>query len=185
MSSVALQIAVILLLILLNGLFAMSETALVSSRKARRAAGRRAALRARASALRRTSRLRRRGGRDHLPLAHPRRAGAQTPRAKRRGGGGLARLRSDAPHLGHHRPRGLVPERLDRGRPLAAPGALGAGIPGERAGGRDPHGGGGAGGGLRGRRAGLGEASAPARRPTRARADDPTAQGGVAGRRRP
>src|SRR3712207_7750588 len=35
MSSVALQIAVILLLILLNGLFAMSETALVSSRKAR------------------------------------------------------------------------------------------------------------------------------------------------------
>jgi putative hemolysin len=35
MSSVALQIAVILLLILLNGFFAMSETALVSSRKAR------------------------------------------------------------------------------------------------------------------------------------------------------
>jgi putative hemolysin len=35
MSNVALQIAVIVLLILLNGLFAMSETALVSSRKAR------------------------------------------------------------------------------------------------------------------------------------------------------
>lgn len=35
MSSVAIQITVIVLLILLNGLFAMSETALVSSRKAR------------------------------------------------------------------------------------------------------------------------------------------------------
>jgi putative hemolysin len=35
MSNVALQIAVIVLLILLNGFFAMSETALVSSRKAR------------------------------------------------------------------------------------------------------------------------------------------------------
>jgi putative hemolysin len=35
MSSVAFQIAVIVLLILLNGVFAMSETALVSSRKAR------------------------------------------------------------------------------------------------------------------------------------------------------
>jgi putative hemolysin len=35
MSSVAFQIAGIVLLILLNGLFAMSETALVSSRKAR------------------------------------------------------------------------------------------------------------------------------------------------------
>jgi putative hemolysin len=35
MSNVAFQIAVIVLLILLNGFFAMSETALVSSRKAR------------------------------------------------------------------------------------------------------------------------------------------------------
>src|SRR3712207_1089196 len=35
MSSVALQIAVIVVLVLLNGFFAMSETALVSSRKAR------------------------------------------------------------------------------------------------------------------------------------------------------
>src|ERR671932_1881740 len=35
MSSVVLQIAIIVLLILLNGFFAMSETALVSSRKAR------------------------------------------------------------------------------------------------------------------------------------------------------
>ena len=35
MSGVALQIAVIVLLVLLNGFFAMSETALVSSRKAR------------------------------------------------------------------------------------------------------------------------------------------------------
>jgi len=35
MSSVVLQIAIIVLLILLNGLFAMAETALVSSRKAR------------------------------------------------------------------------------------------------------------------------------------------------------
>ena len=35
MSSVALQIAVIVVLALLNGLLAMSETALVSSRKAR------------------------------------------------------------------------------------------------------------------------------------------------------
>ena len=34
MSSVVLQIAIIVLLILLNGFFAMSETALVSSRKA-------------------------------------------------------------------------------------------------------------------------------------------------------
>src|SRR3712207_6832099 len=35
MSGVALQVAIIVLLILLNGFFAMSETALVSSRKAR------------------------------------------------------------------------------------------------------------------------------------------------------
>jgi putative hemolysin len=35
MSGVALQIAVIIVLIILNGFFAMSETALVSSRKAR------------------------------------------------------------------------------------------------------------------------------------------------------
>src|ERR687889_940953 len=35
MSAVAFQIAIIILLILLNGFFAMSETALVSSRKAR------------------------------------------------------------------------------------------------------------------------------------------------------
>jgi CBS domain containing-hemolysin-like protein len=35
MSGVALQITVIVLLTLINGLFAMSETALVSSRKAR------------------------------------------------------------------------------------------------------------------------------------------------------
>src|SRR5215218_10435880 len=35
MSGVAFQVAIIVLLILLNGLFAMSETALVSSRKAR------------------------------------------------------------------------------------------------------------------------------------------------------
>ena len=35
MSSVVLQIAIIVLLILLNGFFAMSETALVSARKAR------------------------------------------------------------------------------------------------------------------------------------------------------
>ena len=35
MSGVALQVAIIILLILLNGFFAMSETALVSSRKAR------------------------------------------------------------------------------------------------------------------------------------------------------
>jgi putative hemolysin len=35
MSNVVFQIAVIVLLILLNGFFAMSETALVSSRKAR------------------------------------------------------------------------------------------------------------------------------------------------------
>jgi putative hemolysin len=35
MNSVVLQIAIIVLLILLNGLFAMAETALVSSRKAR------------------------------------------------------------------------------------------------------------------------------------------------------
>ena len=35
MSGVALQIAVIIVLILLNGFFALSETALVSSRKAR------------------------------------------------------------------------------------------------------------------------------------------------------
>ncbi|PLS84916.1 MAG: hypothetical protein CYG60_15375 [Actinobacteria bacterium] len=35
MITVAIQIAVVLLLTILNGLFAMSETALVSSRKAR------------------------------------------------------------------------------------------------------------------------------------------------------
>ncbi len=35
MSGVALQVAIIVLLILLNGFFAMSETTLVSSRKAR------------------------------------------------------------------------------------------------------------------------------------------------------
>ena len=116
MSNVALQIAVIVLLILLNGFFAMSETALVSSRKAR---------------LRQRAEEGARGARTALELAaSPNRflstvqigisligvlAGAFGG-AQRRGDRGLARGRADAPHLGCHLACGLVLERLDRRR---------------------------------------------------------------------
>src|SRR5215217_1108850 len=201
MLGVSLQIAVIVALTLLNGLFAMSETALVSSRKARLRQrsqegdkGARAALELADSPTRFLSTvqigisligvlagafggaalagplaealrgvpalapyaglplLRRRGCRDHLPIADHRRAGAQAPRPERRGGGGLARGRADAPHLGDHLSRRLVLERLDRGSPQVAWGAPDGYPRGERAGGRDPDGGGRAGRRLRGRR---------------------------------
>ena len=61
------------------------------------------------------ARLRLRGGRHHLRLAHHRRAGAETPRAPRRRGHRRLRFRPlDGPRRRRQAHR-LVPARLDRG----------------------------------------------------------------------
>src|SRR5215208_5307324 len=193
MLGVSLQIAVIVALTLLNGLFAMSETALISSRKAR---------------LRQRAEEGDKGARAALELADsPTRflstvqigisligvlSGAfggtalAVPLAEAlRGGGGLARGWANAPHLGDHLSRRLVLERLDRGSPQVAWGAPDGYPRGERAGGRDPDGGRCAGRRLRGRRKRPCAARTTARRSSRTRADDATTKRGVAGRRRP
>ena len=159
-----LSIVIVLVLVVLNGFFAMSELAIVSARRSRletmAKAGSRGAARALklaedptgflstvqvgitligifagaysgatlaeplADALRahpgrrldrRHARLRARGRRHHLRLAHHRRAGAEAPRAPQRRGHRRLRLRPpDAPRR-RRQARRLVPARLDRG----------------------------------------------------------------------
>src|ERR687894_461152 len=131
MLGVALQIAVIVVLTLLNGLFAMSETALVSSRKAQ---------------LRQRAEAGDKGARAALALADSPTRFLSTVQigisliGVLAGAFGGAALAGPFPPSAHGpRPRRVVPERLDRSGSPVAWGAPGGGGPGQRAGGRDTH----------------------------------------------